>query len=79
MVIVVLLFGILSMIGVFMLAVLFAATLALPMAWVLMVLLGAFSHASGFHSFALGFWACFFGLTIFNMIFGTISFNKKGR
>jgi hypothetical protein len=41
------------------LLLLFSALAAVPMAWVLMLLFGAFSHASGHPEIALSFWACF--------------------
>lgn len=50
---------VLGFIGVLLVVILFMAWGALFGAWILMLLLGAFSHVANIPQAALGYWACF--------------------
>lgn len=59
------------------LLIIFSGLAAVPAAWVLMLLFGAFSHASGHPEIALSFWACFWLVFILAIIGSLLTRKSK--
>lgn len=62
--------GILIFLGALIGFVALSAAFALPGAWILMLLLGAFAHVSHTEAAALNFWSCYIIVVIISLFIG---------